>query len=115
LLFYFCVVQPSLNTNSIIMSEEDRLLKLMNKKSEEAFEKARRDALAKYQNHGGKAGDFHLSEKEKEEKPKVRAQASFDRSETPAWKEEHERREKEEKLRDAEDSKKKANSDFIVI
>lgn len=94
------------------MSEEDRLLKSLNKKSEEAFEKARRDALQKYQKTGGKAGEFHLAEKEKE-KPKAHTQthtqaaAVFDRSETPAWKEEHERREREEKLREAEENKKK--------
>jgi len=98
------------------MSEEDRLNKMMNKKSEERFEKARRDALAKYQNHGGKAGDFHLAEKEKEaEKPKIsRNLPSFDQSETPAWKEEHERREREEKLREVEENKKKTSCTFYT-
>eukprot|EP01101_Sappina_pedata_P004158 TRINITY_DN171_c0_g1_i5.p1 TRINITY_DN171_c0_g1~~TRINITY_DN171_c0_g1_i5.p1 ORF type:complete len:262 (+),score=119.60 TRINITY_DN171_c0_g1_i5:117-902(+) len=49
------------------MSEEDRLLKSMNKKADEAFEKKRREALEKYAQKTGNT-DFQLAEKPEQKK-----------------------------------------------
>eukprot|EP01103_Thecamoeba_quadrilineata_P002405 TRINITY_DN12367_c0_g1_i1.p1 TRINITY_DN12367_c0_g1~~TRINITY_DN12367_c0_g1_i1.p1 ORF type:complete len:284 (-),score=87.63 TRINITY_DN12367_c0_g1_i1:57-908(-) len=103
-------------------TEEERLNRMMNKKSEEAFEKARREALQKYQKSaGGAAKEFHLAEKEKpKEKAPVAAPvfSSIAAQETVHekpqgnndWKQDYERRAQEEKLREEEESRRRQSA-----
>jgi len=95
-------------------TEEERLERLMNKKSEQAFEAKRREALAKYSAQTGK--QFELAEKEEPKKksfvvstptPTPTPTASTSSPTTSNWREEHERKLREEKREEEEEAKRK--------
>jgi hypothetical protein len=93
--------------------EEEKLNRFMNRKSEEAFEKKRREALEKYAQKTGKT-DFQLAEKEKPVKSTppalhetTHSATSIPQHSNPNWKEEHERRAREEREREIEEQKRR--------